>query len=80
MVTQHDPALLLAELQGKKVHRVEEIEAWAFAPAFLDELASHIGDRGCAFDLTVSEGDLYVTINGASVQATPKKIDLATHA
>ena len=76
VVTQHDPALLLKELAGKKIHRSEDIELYALAPAFLDAIAAHIGDRGCALEITVSEGELYVTAGGEALQTTLVRLPL----
>ena len=76
VVTQHDPAFLLKELAGKKVHRIEEIEVYALEPKFLDAIAAHIGDRGCALEITVSEGELYVTAGGESLQTTLTRVPL----
>lgn len=76
VVTQHDPALLVAEVTGKKVHRVEAIEVVAIDPAFLDEVARHMGDRGTKLDVTVSEGELYVGIGGSSLQTSLRKVSL----
>jgi uncharacterized protein YaeQ len=77
VVTHHDVALLLNEVSGKKVHRVEEIEVIALEPSFLDRLARHIGDRGCAVEVTISEGELYATAGGEAIQTTLRKVTLA---
>ena len=76
IVTQHDPGLLLKELAGKKVHRIEDIELYSLGPSFLDALAAHIGDRGCSLDITVSEGELYVNVAGESLQWTLGRVPL----
>lgn len=78
VVTHHDPALLRKEISGKKIHRVEDIELYALDPAFLDAVAAHIGDRGCALELTVSEGELYVTVGSDSLQTPLARAALPT--
>jgi uncharacterized protein YaeQ len=78
VVTQHDPALLRQEIRGKKVHRVEDIELYAPEPGFLDAIAVHIGERGCALDVTISEGELYVTAGGAALQTNIARLLLST--
>jgi uncharacterized protein YaeQ len=67
VVTHHDPALLQRELDGKKIHKREAIAMYALAPHFLDEIARGVGDRGAAFDLTITEGTLYVQLGDASM-------------
>jgi uncharacterized protein YaeQ len=76
VVTHHDPALLRKELEGKKVHKLESIEIYALAPAFLDEVASHVGDRGAEVELTITEGQLYVQIGGASITGAMERVAL----
>jgi uncharacterized protein YaeQ len=56
---------------------VETIEVTALDGAFLDALATHIGDRGCSLEVTVSEGELYVTVGGEALQTTLTRVPLA---
>lgn len=76
VVTQHDPALLVSEVAGQKVHKVEAIEVIALDPTFLDAVARHIGDRGTKLEVTLSEGELYVTVGGESLQTTLRRVPL----
>jgi uncharacterized protein YaeQ len=76
VVTQHDPALFVAALQGERVHKIETIAAYALAPAFLDQVAAHVGDRGGELDLTITEGTLYVNIGGETIQGALEPIAL----
>jgi uncharacterized protein YaeQ len=70
--TQHDPALLVAALRGHKVHRLEAIEAYALAPAFLDDVAAFIGERGAELELTIADQQLYVSLAGKSFSTPPR--------
>ena len=76
VVTHHDDKWLADNLSGKKIHRVADIEVFAIEPSVLDRLAQHIGDRGCACEVTVSEGDLYVSAGGETIQTTLRKVQL----
>jgi hypothetical protein len=58
------------------VHRVEHIEVLALAPAFFDAVAAHIGDRGAELSLTVTEGQLYVTIDGETIEGAVTRVPL----
>lgn len=71
--TQHDPRLLVESLAGHKVHKLEEIKAYALAPAFLDEVDQHLGERGGDVAVTITEGSLYVDVGGVTInsQLTP---------
>ncbi|HEY4222226.1 MAG TPA: YaeQ family protein [Myxococcota bacterium] len=77
VVTHNDPALLVADVAAKKVHKASEIECIALDPAFLDALAAHIGDRGTALELTVTDGNVYVVVAGSTIETTLRKVALA---
>jgi uncharacterized protein YaeQ len=77
VMTHHDVKLLVDEITGKKVHRIEEIEVFALEPSFLDRFAHHIGDRGCAVELTITEGELYVVAGGESITTTLRRVTLS---
>jgi uncharacterized protein YaeQ len=74
--THHDPALLLKEVEGKKIHRVEQIEVRALDAGFLDAVARHVGDRGARLEVTISDGELYVDIGGESLHCALPRIPL----
>ena len=76
VVTHHDPDRLVADVAAARVHKAESVEVFAIDPAFLDALARHIGDRGCPVDVTVSDGDLYVTAGGEALSTTPRRVPL----
>ena len=79
VVTQHDPALLVKDIASSKtkVHKADQIDVYALDGKFLDAIAKHIGDRGCALELTVTDGELYVTAGGETLQSTLTKVALA---
>ena len=76
VVTHHDVKLLIDEITGKRVHRIDEIEVIAIEPSFLDRLAHHIGERGCAVEVTITEGELYVVAGGESITTTMRRVTL----
>ena len=76
VVTHADPALLVADVAAKKVHKAEHIEVTALDGAFLDQVAAHLGDRGCGLELTVTDGELYVVIGGETLQTTLRRVPL----
>lgn len=61
--THKDPAQLLRQLEGSRIHRAESIEFYAFDRAFLAALTPHLSRR-TAFTLSVVERQLYLTIDG----------------
>jgi len=64
--TARDPARLVNQLAGERIHRAESIEVRGFDPAVVGALLAHL-ERRTTFELTVTEGQLYLTIGGATV-------------
>jgi uncharacterized protein YaeQ len=67
--THKDPARLLGALAGQRIHKAEQLELWALDRPLIAELVSRL-DRRMAFDLTITERQLYLTIAGDSLQGT----------
>ncbi len=65
--THKDPHLLLRQLAGQKIHQAERIEIYSFDPAFLQGLLDRL-DRRMNFELSVSDGQLYLDVGGKSFQ------------
>ncbi|MDC0672742.1 YaeQ family protein [Nannocystis radixulma] len=49
------------------IHKVETIAVWRLEPAFLDALEASL-DRKCKLELVRTDGQLYVTIGGTSIE------------
>jgi uncharacterized protein YaeQ len=64
--THRDPQQLLRQTAGERIHRAEAIELYAIDRALLAELASRL-ERRMAFQLSMTEGHLYFTIAGESL-------------
>lgn len=61
--THRDPAPLLAQYAGRKLHRAEEIPLYWFESGFLDTVAATL-DRRNELSLSVTERQLYLDLNG----------------
>lgn len=55
------PSLLLEKLKGERIHRVHELAIYALESELLTALAARL-ERRMRFDLSVSDGHLYITI------------------
>lgn len=64
--TYKDPALLLRQLTGARIHRAEAIEIHAIDRALVDDLVARL-DRRTTFDLAVTDRHLYVTVAGETL-------------
>ena len=59
--THKDPGQLVARLSGERIHRAGELELYAVDRRLIRDLAARL-DRRTAFGLSISGGDLYVSI------------------
>ena len=67
--THKDPARLIEQLAGQRIHRADQIELWALDRDLIAELVAR-RDRRTSFDLTVTERHLYLNIGGDSLEGT----------
>ncbi|WP_109523461.1 MULTISPECIES: YaeQ family protein [Nocardia] len=64
--THRDPAKVLAQFAGKRIHRAEEIPLYSFDRAFVDAAAAAI-ERRNTVTLSVTERLMYLDLNGISL-------------
>lgn len=64
--THRDPAKVTAAWSGKRIHNAEAIEVRSFDPGFIDD-AVRLLERRSAVTLTVTEGQLYLDLNGTAL-------------
>ncbi|WPR65176.1 YaeQ family protein [Glutamicibacter protophormiae] len=65
--THRDPQRLLASWNGKTIHRAQEIVVRSFDSKFIDAAAAELTRRNI-MSLSVTEGQLYLELNGASLE------------
>jgi uncharacterized protein YaeQ len=61
-----DVRILLGQLEGKRIHRGEEIAIYAFGSGFIKEVAERM-ERRVKVSLSVTEGHVYLDVNGHSL-------------
>ena len=71
--THKDPAQLLRALSGERIYRAEALELYALDRTLIDALVAH-RDRRTKMDVTITEGHLYVTIDGETHVGTVERI------
>ena len=64
--THRDIRNVLGQLEGKKIHRAEEIPIYSFDRGFIDALVAHF-DRRMKMSLSVVERHLYMTVGDQSM-------------
>ena len=67
--THKNPAMLLRQLAGRRIHRASEIPIYAFDRGLIEE-ASQLLDRRTAVDLSVTGGQLYLSLGERSFSGT----------
>ena len=61
-----DPTNFVRQLASERIHRAADVELLAVDRELLAALVSHL-DRRVAFDLSVTDGDLYLTVGGETL-------------
>ena len=64
--THRDIRILLRQLEGRRIHRAEDVGIYSFAGTFIRDLAAHM-QRRVALSLSVTERHLYLDIDGHSL-------------
>jgi uncharacterized protein YaeQ len=75
-VYTHRTRALLQALNGEKIHRGDALELYAVPETVLVGLVERL-DRRLAFDLSVSDHQLFISIGGASLTGTVERLTLA---
>ena len=75
--THKDGAQLVRQLAGERIHRAQALELYAVDRALLSELAARL-DRRTAFDLSVTERHLFVSIGGATITGPVERLTLGS--
>lgn len=73
--THRDPAGLVRQLSGARIHRAEALELYAVDRTLLDALVARL-DRRTRFDLAVTDRHLYVTIGGETLDGVVERFHL----
>ena len=70
--THRDPAQLLRQLAGERIHRAEALELYAIDRALLDALAERL-DRRMTFGLSVTDRHLFVSLDGETLSGAVER-------
>lgn len=73
--THRDPAKVLPLWAGKKIHRAEDIVLTSFDPGFVDAVAASV-ERRNSLTLSVTEGELYLDVNGTSLSSAVHRVGI----
>ena len=76
LFTHVELPLLLREASARSIHRVEQIEVYRFEAEFLDALDQKL-DKNSKFEVVRTDGQLYVTLAGETLNGTLTQCSLA---
>lgn len=65
--THRDPAQLQRQLAGQRIHRAAELELYAIERDLISALVARL-DRRNAWELSVTERHLYVSVDGSTLE------------
>lgn len=77
LYTHKEPRLLLRGYEGQRIHRAERVECYAVDRELLESLASHL-DRRMQWTLSVTDGECFLDVGGASYTGTIERFALPT--
>lgn len=73
--THRDPDRLLRQMAGERIHRRDAIEIRAVDRELVDQIAQRL-DRRMRFGLSITDGHLYVTIAGETLEGSVERLSL----
>ena len=73
--THKDPTVWLRQIAGERIHKVERIECWMLDRDLVDELVARL-DRRMSIELSVTDGDLFLNVAGATLTGSLQRIPL----
>lgn len=73
--THADLRLLRKEAASRAIHKIEDIAVWRLDPSFLDALEAKM-DRSTKLEITRNDGQLYVGVSGATLEAALEQASL----
>lgn len=73
--THKDPTVWLRQLAGERIHKVDRIECYELDLALVDALVERLGRR-LQFELSVTDGELFVNVGGDTLTGTLVSLSL----
>ena len=73
--THKDPAQVVRQLSGERIHRGETLELYAIDRELLAGLRDHL-DRRMVFGLSVSDGQVYMDLHGRTLSGSITRFGL----
>ena len=75
LYTHKDPLQIVRQLSGERIHRGESLELYAVDRELVAELVARL-DRRMAFGLSVSDGQIYIDVDGKTLTGAATRFAL----
>jgi uncharacterized protein YaeQ len=75
-VYSHKAPALLRQLAGERIHRAEALELYAFDRELIEGLGARL-ERRMDFDLSVTDGHLFISLEGATLSGDLQRVDIS---
>ena len=73
--THKEPRLIIKQLAGERIHRVDALELYAIDRDLIAALAEKL-ERRMTLDLSVTDRHLFITVDGESISGAVERISL----
>jgi uncharacterized protein YaeQ len=73
--THKDPTVWLRQIAGERIHKVERIECYQLERELVDALVERL-DRRMSFELSVTDGDLFLNVANSTITSSIQRISL----
>ncbi len=75
LYTHKEPRVLMRSYEGQRIHKAEQVEIYAIDRGLLASLADGL-DRRIAWTLSVTDGQLFLDVGGASYSGAVERLSL----
>ena len=75
LYTHKEPRILMRGYEGQRIHKAEQVEVYAMDRELLISLADRL-DRRIAWTLSVTDGQLFLDVGGASYRGVIERLSL----
>jgi uncharacterized protein YaeQ len=73
--THKDPTVWLRQIAGERIHKVDQIACYVLDRDFVEALVARL-DRRLSFDLSVTDGELFVNVANATLSGSLHRVPL----
>jgi uncharacterized protein YaeQ len=73
--THKEPSVWVRQLAGERIHKVDQIECYVLDRDLVEALVERL-DRRLSFDLSVTDGELFVNLGSTTLTGSVERLPL----